>query len=212
MPVSPATLAAFSAASFLLLVIPGPTIVMVVGQALAHGRRAALASVAGVALGDLAAATLSLIGIGALLAASATVFLAVKWIGALYLVYLGIRMWRTPMGAPGASAAGIGEAVPRATIFRRAFLVTLLNPKSIVFFVAFLPQFIRRDAPFLPQAVLLVGCFVLLATLNAAGYAVAAASARRLFRRETVLRRAGRAGGAFMIGAGMVAAFAHRAA
>ena len=101
MPVNPTTLAAFSAASFLLLVIPGPTIVMVVGQALAHGRRAALASVAGVALGDLAAATLSLIGIGALLAASATVFLAVKWVGALYLVYLGIRMWRTPMGATG---------------------------------------------------------------------------------------------------------------
>ncbi len=210
MPVSSATLAAFCAASFVLLVIPGPTIIMVVGQALTHGRRVALASVAGVALGDLVAATLSILGVGTLLAASATVFAVVKWAGALYLVYLGMKMWRSPGRVPSAELDALAGSGPHAAIFRQAFVVTMLNPKSIVFFIAFLPQFIRHDAAFAPQAAILVACFVLLGALNAAGYAFAAGSARRFFGRAEVLRRASRTGGTLLIGAGIAAALAQR--
>lgn len=210
MPVSSATLAAFCAASFVLLVIPGPTIIMVIGHALTHGRRVALESVAGVALGDLAAATLSLVGVGTLLAASATIFGLVKWTGAIYLVYLGARMWSSPARAPSAEGRAMAGSGPGRAIFRQAFLVTLLNPKSIVFFIAFLPQFIRHDAPFLPQAAVLVSCFVVLGALNAAGYALAAGSARRFFGRPGVFRRASRTGGTLLIGAGIAAALVRR--
>ena len=209
MPVTSATLTAFCAASLVLLIIPGPTIIMVIGQALTHGRGVALASVAGVALGDLAAATLSLIGVGGLLAASATIFAMVKWAGALYLVWLGVKMWRSPARAPSLdlrAGAGTGRA-----IFRQAFLVTLLNPKSIVFFIAFLPQFIRPDAAFVPQAALLVACFVALGALNAGAYALAAGSARRFLGRDGIFRGANRTGGTLLIGAGIAAAFVKRA-
>lgn len=210
MDVTPATIAAFCAASFVLLVIPGPTIIMVVGQALAHGRRIALASVTGVALGDLAAATLSLIGVGTLLAASANIFAVVKWAGAGYLVYLGAKMWRSSTAATLLESGVIAGSAPRRKVFRQAFLVTLLNPKSIIFFIAFLPQFIRPDAPFLPQAAALVSCFVMLGALNAAGYALAAATVRRLLGRADVYCWAGRAGGTLLIGAGIAAALARR--
>jgi hypothetical protein len=101
MPVDAHVLAAFAAASFVLLIIPGPTIILVISQALAHGRQVALASVAGVGLGDLFAATLSLIGVGTVLAASATAFTVIKWIGAAYLVWIGVKIWRSPVQSQG---------------------------------------------------------------------------------------------------------------
>jgi len=143
LPVEPHLLAAFIAASFVLLVIPGPTIILVISQALAHGRRVAMASVAGVGLGDLFAATLSLIGVGTVLAASATAFTVIKWIGAAYLVWIGVKMLRSPVTPPDVSQAAIesDQASHSWPVFRDAFLVTLFNPKGIVFFLAFVPQF-----------------------------------------------------------------------
>ena len=90
-----ATWLAFTAASIILLMIPGPTVLLVVSYALTQGRRVALATAAGVALGDFTAMTLSLAGLGALLLASAGLFTALKWVGAAYLVYLGVRLWRS---------------------------------------------------------------------------------------------------------------------
>src|SRR5215470_14929556 len=100
----------FVAASAVLLAIPGPTVLLVISYALGHGRRSAHATVAGVALGDFTSMTASMLGLGALLAASAALFTALKWIGAAYLVYLGIKLWRAP--AMVGEAAADGETRP----------------------------------------------------------------------------------------------------
>jgi threonine/homoserine/homoserine lactone efflux protein len=194
---------AFAAASAVMLAIPGPTVVLVISYALAHGRRSAGATVAGVALGDFTAMTTSMLGLGALLAASAALFTALKWIGAAYLIYLGIKLWRSPVSDPG--SVEVEEARP-SRIFFHAYAVTALNPKSIVFFVAFLPQFLVAGAPLLPQMILFEVTFLILATLNAAGYALVAAGARQTIRKPAVQRVVNRTGGSLLIGAGMLAA------
>lgn len=211
MPVSAESLVPFVVASILLLVIPGPTIVMVVSQALAHGRRVAFASVLGVGLGDLVAATLSLAGVGTILAASAGAFAVLKTLGAGYLVYIGVRMWRAP--APDFAAAPEGPSQDAGLrVFRDAFLVTVLNPKGIVFFMAFVPQFISQNHPFAPQATLLVATFVVLGILNAYAYMLLADRARDVIRRPRVLRAVTRVGAGFLVGAGIASLFARRAA
>lgn len=213
-PVDLPVLLAFSAASLALLVIPGPTIIMVVAQALAHGRRVALASVAGVALGDLLAASLSLVGVGTILAASATAFTVIKWAGAAYLVWIGVKMWRAPV-APVLSGLAAGEPVAgirRWPVFRDAFLVTLFNPKGIVFFMAFVPQFIVPGRDFVPQAAVFVAVFTVLGMVNAAAYALLAGTARQAIRRPALLRAATRTGAGFLISAGLASLMVKRAA
>src|SRR5258707_1785284 len=147
---------AFVLAASVLLAIPGPTVTLVVGYALGVGKRAAWATVLGVALGDFTAMTLSLAGLGAVLAASATLFTVLKWIGAAYLVYLGVRLWR----AEPTIDQSAESAKPGGAILWHAFAVTALNPKSILFFVAFVPQFIDAGAPVLPQLIMLEVTFV----------------------------------------------------
>lgn len=192
---------AFTAAAAILLVIPGPTVTLVVGYALGVGRRAAWATVAGVALGDFTAMTLSLLGLGAVLATSAALFTALKWLGAAYLVYLGVRLWRAE---PTVDALGdTGDARSGRAILGHAFAVTALNPKSILFFVAFVPQFVNPSAPVVPQLVVLELTFVVMAACNAALYAVLAGRARRLIRRPAILKAVNRLGGAILIGAGV---------
>jgi len=205
---------AFVAASAILLAIPGPTILIVVSYALGHGRRAALSTVAGVALGDFTAMTCSMLGLGALLATSAMLFTALKWLGAAYLVWLGIKLWRAPpmlgaeAGAGTGSEAGgdvAGPALRPWRMFGHAYVVTALNPKSLVFFVAFLPQFLDLSAPLAPQMIVLEATFVTLASLNALAYALAASAARTQIRRPSVQRAVNRVGGSLLIGAGVAA-------
>jgi threonine/homoserine/homoserine lactone efflux protein len=172
----------------------------VVSYALGQGWRAALPMAIGVALGDFTAMTLSLLGIGALLMASATVFTLVKWAGAAYLVYLGIKLFR---------AGGTLEAEPRSAsapglkMLAHAWLVTSLNPKGILFFVAFFPHFVNPSAPFLPQVLILQATFLVMATANAFAYAAFASRARRLVRNDRVIAAVNKAGGAVLIGAGV---------
>ena len=199
---------AFCAAATLVLIIPGPTVALVIGYALGEGRRAALAIVAGVALGDLTAMTLSLLGVGALLAASAELFTALKWIGAAYLVWLGIKLWRAPTSAEADPAI---ERRSAWTMLAHAYAVTALNPKSILFFVAFVPQFMDTTAPVAPQAALLVVTFVTLAALNAGLYALLAGRARGAIRKPSVRRAVNRVGGGVLIGAGVMTAMIRRA-
>ncbi len=163
--------------------------------------------VAGVALGDLTAMTLSLAGIGALLAASATLFTVLKWIGAGYLVWLGIRLWRAPVGD-----LAMAQAEPRSAraIFGHAYIVTALNPKSIAFFVAFVPQFMNPQLPYWSQAAVLIATFVAMAAINALAYGMLAARARHVIRRPTVQRWVNRTGGSVLIGAGVVTATLRR--
>ena len=195
---------AFAAASAVLLVIPGPTVLLVVTYALTYGRRTALATVAGVGCGDLVAMTASLAGLGVLLAASAELFTILRWVGAAYLVWLGLKLWRAPVFAvPG----GVGEpALRQRRVFLHAFAVTALNPKGIVFFVAFLPQFLDAQAPLLPQFVIFEATFVGLAMANALAFALLAASARRAIRRPAVQRTVNRVGGSLLMGAGVLTA------
>lgn len=193
---------AFFAASNVLLAVPGPTVLVVVSYALGHGRRPAAAVVAGVTLGDFTAMTCSMLGLGAILAASAFVFTGLRWLGGLYLIYLGIKLWRTSIATPDSATT---PALSLKRIFAHAYAVTALNPKSIIFFIAFVPQFIDTTRPFVPQVVILEATFVILAALNAALYGWLAAKAREKLKNPRVQRAVNRTGGAALMGAGMLA-------
>lgn len=201
---------AFVAASVVLLIIPGPTILSVISYSVAHGRRANVPLVAAVALGDSTALALSLLGLGALLATSAFWFTVVKWVGGLYLLWLGIKLLRA--GASPLVADAPPVPVSRWRLFANTWLVTALNPKGMVFFVAFLPQFLRADAPTAPQLWVLAITFVVLATINATLYAVFAAAARRLLASPRAQRRFNLAGGGLLSVAGLWALTVRRAA
>jgi threonine/homoserine/homoserine lactone efflux protein len=191
--------AAFTAASAVLLIIPGPTVLLVVSYALGQGWRTVLPMTVGVALGDFTAMTLSMLGLGALLATSATLFTILKWAGAAYLVYLGIRLWR----AGGTlDAAPRTDAVSAAKMLGHAWLVTALNPKSITFFVAFLPAFLDPKADFLTQMVVFETTFLVLAFANAFGYALVAARARGFVANPRAIGVVNKVGGGLLIGAG----------
>ncbi len=201
---------AFVAASAVLLVIPGPTILTVISYSLAQGRRANAPLVAAVALGDSTALLVSLVGLGALLATSALWFTAVKWVGGVYLLYLGVKLLRA-----GVTAADMpAPALPRSRwrLFANTYLVTALNPKGIVFFVAFLPQFINPGADVSRQLWALAVTFVVMATLNASLYAAFAATARRLLASSRAQRRFNLAGGSLLSAAGVWALLAKRPA
>jgi threonine/homoserine/homoserine lactone efflux protein len=201
---------AFAAASAILLVIPGPTILTVISYSVAHGGRANLPLVAAVALGDSTALVVSLLGLGALLAASAFWFTVVKWVGGLYLLYLGIRLLRSGVSVDAERTAAVTAS--RWRLFVNTYLVTALNPKGIVFFVAFLPQFIDPASPVASQLWILSITFVVMASINAALYAVFAASARRLLTTPRAQRRFNLAGGTLLSAAGAWALLAKRAA
>jgi threonine/homoserine/homoserine lactone efflux protein len=191
--------AAFTAASAVLLIIPGPTVLLVVSYALGQGWRTALPMAIGVALGDFTAMTLSMLGLGALLAASATLFTVLKWLGAAYLVYLGIKLWRA---GNTLEAAPRTDAVSAARMLGHAWLVTALNPKSITFFVAFLPAFLDPRADFLTQMMAFETTFLVLAFANALGYALVAARARGFVSNPRAIGVVNKVGGGLLIGAG----------
>lgn len=194
---------AFAAATGVLLVIPGPTVLLVVSYALGQGFRTALPMAFGVALGDFTAMTLSMLGVGALLAASATLFTALKWMGAAYLIWLGIKLWR---------AGGAMQAAPRTDrvsalkMLAHAWIVTALNPKGITFFVAFLPQFLDPAADFWMQVLVFEATFIVLAFANVLAYALLASRARGLMSSARAIGIVNRVGGSLLIGAGVAAA------
>lgn len=192
---------AFLVASQLLLAIPGPTVLVVVSYALGHGRRPAAAVVAGVTLGDFTAMTCSMLGLGAILAASAFVFTGLRWLGGLYLIYLGYKLWRAPTVTSDAPA----PALSLKRIFAHAYAVTALNPKSIIFFIAFVPQFIDTTRPFASQVAILEATFVIMAGLNAALYGWLASKAREKLKNPRVQRAVNRTGGSVLMGAGVLA-------
>ncbi|SMO76225.1 LysE family translocator [Ruegeria faecimaris] len=202
---------AFVAASTALLLIPGPTVLLVLSYALSKGRSVAVASATGVAVGDLVAMTASLLGLGALVLASATLFSVLKWVGAAYLVWLGIKLLRS------APSAGLQAVEPDADItargvFGHAAAVTALNPKSIAFFIAFVPQFLRPAEPLGPQFAILIGTFVGLAWLNALAYALLADRLRHMIGRASTIRALTRFGGLTLIGMGIATSILRRPA
>jgi threonine/homoserine/homoserine lactone efflux protein len=197
---------AFAAASAIMLAIPGPTILLVISYALGHGRKTALATVTGVTLGDFTAMTASLAGLGALLAASSSLFTILKLIGAAYLMFLGIKLWRAPIVVgPMGDNDNLPEERP-LKILLHSYVVTALNPKSIVFFIAFVPQFLDMSKPFLPQTLILEATFLTLAALNSLVYVFVADMARGFIRKASVQRAVNRTGGTLLIAAGAVTA------
>jgi threonine/homoserine/homoserine lactone efflux protein len=199
---------AFAAASFVMGVIPGPGVASIIGFAFSSGLRTALASVAGMAVGNAIAMSVSLAGAGAILNSSVLAFTFLKWVGALYLITIGlvaIVMSGDPVE---------GEFKTRPISARAAFMTNIavgtFHPKTILFFVAFASQFIRPDAALLPQAAILVATFTLLAASTDTLYALTASKASGLIRRPHVRRWSRRLGGGAVITAGIAMAAMRR--
>ena len=193
----------FALACLVMGLIPGPGVMSIVGYAVGSGRRTALASVAGMAVGNIVAMSLSLAGVGALLAASALAFAILKWVGALYLIGFGLAIIIK-------SRNQLDDATPLKVSPRAAFTgnvaVGTFHPKTIVFFVAFAPQFILAGADYTRQAAILVLTFGLVVGCTDTIYALVAAKASRLVTRAAAGRWAKCAGGGVLIAAGLVTA------
>jgi threonine/homoserine/homoserine lactone efflux protein len=201
---------AFVATSAVLLVIPGPTTLTVISYSVSHGRGATLPLIAAVALGDSTALAVSLLGLGALLATSAAWFTAVKWAGGLYLLYLGAMRLRAGMSTIEPTAPNVPSS--RGRLFVNTYLVTTLNPKGIVFYVAFLPQFLSPASSITRQLWILAVTFVTLGIVNVTLYATFAGSARRLLASARAQRGFNIAGGSMLFGAGVWTLLAKRSA
>ena len=159
----------FAIASEFILLIPGPTILLVVAYSLSHGKTATFPLVTGVGLVDFTAMVFSFTGLGLLLNQASELFTLFKWVGALYLIYLGIQLWRMPVESTDWSDDTPMSQSPSRMLWH-AWITTALNPKSIVFFLAFLPQFINPESDFLILVSVLGTTFWVLAVINALGY------------------------------------------
>ncbi len=189
--------------SFLL--IPGPTILLVISYSLIRGRQAVFALLLGVGLGDVVAMLLSFIGVGLLLQTVSIVFQFFKWIGAAYLIWLGIRMWRSE-----SESLELTETIDTEVwhaIMANAFVITALNPKSIIFFLAFLPQFIDSEKSFITQSLILGSTFLGLALLSVLLYSLLSSLVGQHMRLTLIHRWTNRIGGILLIGAGGMIAF-----
>ena len=194
----------FVLASIIFIQVPGPSLLFTIGRALTVGQRDALLSVVGNALGLLVQVAAVAFGLGSLVAASATAFTVLKLVGAAYVVYLGIQAIRHRHEARSAMESLELRAASSAWgAVRTGLVVGATNPKTVVFFVALLPQFIDPEAAAIPQLLLLGALFAVLAVLSDSCWALAAARARDWFARKPQrLDHLGVAGGAMMIGLG----------
>ena len=190
-------------ATFLL--IPGPTILLVISYSLIRGRKAVFALLLGVGLGDFVAMIFSFIGVGLLLETFAIAFQFLKWIGAAYLIWLGIRMCYSVSEAP--ELAEKKDKRVWHVIVANAFVITALNPKSIVFFLAFIPQFINSEKPFITQSLILGSTFLVLAILSVLLYSLLASLTVQQMRLSFIHCLTNLIGGFLMIGAGGMIAF-----
>jgi threonine/homoserine/homoserine lactone efflux protein len=200
-------LLAFAVMSFLLIIVPGPSVLFVIGRALSQGRRAALTTVVGNTLGAYVLVVAVALGVGTIVERSAVVFTALKLVGAGYLVYLGVKAVRQRGSLPAVFA---GEGAARGTLRTvwEGFMVGVANPKTIVFFAAVLPQFVDRGEGRVVVQMLLLGLiFNIIAVASDSVWGLAAATARGWFvRSPRRLALVGGAGGITMIGLGVAVA------
>ncbi|MEO3781081.1 LysE family translocator [Micromonospora sp. B11E3] len=209
--VSADRLLAFTAMSFLLILIPGPSVLFVIGRALAQGRRAALTTVVGNTLGAYVLVGAVAMGIGSIVERSAVIFTALKLAGAAYLVYLGVKAWRERDSLP-ASCTGAGAARSGLRTFWEGFTVGVSNPKTIVFFAAVLPQFVDRGQGNVAVQMLVLGLvFNAIAVVCDSMWGLVAATARDWFARSPRrLSLVGGVGGLSLIGLGVTVAVTGR--
>jgi threonine/homoserine/homoserine lactone efflux protein len=196
----------FAAAAALMGLLPGPGVASIVGYAVSSGRKTALASVAGMALGNLVAMTLSLAGVGALLAASALLFAIVKWVGAVYLIVFGVLTVLRSKDLVATQAKSPRRPISPLTGFSNNVLVGTFHPKTIVFFVAFVPQFIDPQGSYLAQSAILIATFFVVVGTTDSMYALAASRASDLLQAPKAQLWSKRLGGAILIGAGAATA------
>jgi threonine/homoserine/homoserine lactone efflux protein len=201
------TLLVFAAASLALFVVPGPSVLYIVTRSVAQGRSAGLVSMLGVHTGSVVHVAAAALGVSALLASSATAFAVVKYLGAAYLVWLGIQKLRSK---PAETATVETPTVSRWRLYGQGVVVNVLNPKTAIFFLAFLPQFVHpHHGPVAVQVLVLGVCFILLGMLSDSSYALLAGTlAGRLRRSVRGKRRMDRASGMVFLGLGATAALA----
>lgn len=204
--VTSAQFATFLFASLILAITPGPGVIYVVTQTLSQGRATGLASVCGIALGNLANAAVAALGLAVVIAASAAAFTVVKFAGAAYLVFLGVQALRA---RPRSEERAVSGRMSPMRLFRAAFFVAVLNPKTALFFAALLPQFIQPRAAPLAQTLFLGSVFVVLALITDSVYVFAAAALSSCMRRHSRWHPYGRyLSAASFMGLGVYAAFA----
>ena len=201
---------AFLATVVFFALIPGPTVIFVIGQALAHGKTSVAPIVVGVLCGDFVAMLLSILGLGAILSTSATLFIVLKWFGVGYLVYLGCQTWRKEPERQLDLAALQDNKKSKHRLFSSAFLVTALNPKSIVFFVAFLPHFINPEAEALPQLFILMATFLATISVTISGFTLCSGLAGQRLRGYAARKKVNRISGGALIGAGVLTSVVQR--
>ena len=198
-----ATILVFCVASFVLVASPGPGVLYVVGRSIDQGRRAGIASMVGIELAEVVHLFAVALGLSALLATSAHALDAVRYAGAAYLIVLGVRRWREGAGEPD----GQSEAASARRIMAQGFAVQLFNPKVAIFFLAYFPQFLDRDAAILPQTLLLGGLYIAIAACSDLAYVLASALiADRLKRSARARRRVARGSALTYIALGVMAA------
>lgn len=202
-----AALAAFSTACFVLAIVPGPTVSAIVAQSLARGTGAGLAVLLGTQLANLSMIVVVAFGMQAIVAFMGWAFDWVKLVGAAYLIWIGISMWRS-----NGDKLGGGKVKPKSfwQLVLQGYLVLWANPKALVFFGAFLPQFIDPEQSTFWQTVVLGLIFNVIAGTSDAGYAVLAGTARTAFTKERI-RTLSRVAGTILIGGGIWLALAKRA-
>lgn len=193
---------AFIAVVLVFALIPGPTVILVVGQAITHGKKSVLPLVTGVLCGDFVAMSFSLLGLGAILATSATLFFILKWFGVGYLIYLGIKTWREKPSFDSVSLEGV--SVSKKKMFQSSFLVTALNPKGIVFFVAFFPQFLNPGTEAAPQLLILMVTFLAVVATTITPFAIFSGLVSHKIQSYHARKNLNRVGGGALIGAGLL--------
>jgi len=187
---SGSTLLLFCSAALVMLVIPGPSVLYIVTRSVDQGRRAGLVSVLGTHTGSLVHVAGAAFGLSALIVSSALAFSAVKYAGAAYLIWLGIRRWRA---GDRSVAATRDSTAPLSSLFRQGVVVQVLNPKTAVFFLAFLPQFIDVERGSVTAQILVLGVvFIAMGLLSDGTYALAASAIGGMLRRSVRARRAER--------------------
>lgn len=180
------TLTAFSVAALILFIVPGPAVLYVVSRSMTGGRKAGLVSVLGLHAGSVVYVIAAMAGLTAILVRSTAAFTAVKWAGALYLIYLGVRTLLADDDADDLRTVGEG-GLRRA--FTQGFIVNLLNPKTAIFFVAFVPQFVDPAEPPATQILVLGILFIILGTLSDSAYALVAGSVGSALQEKSAWRR-----------------------
>lgn len=205
--IDPTAFAVFALASLALAVVPGPAVLYIVAQGVHRGRRAGVVSAFGVASGGLVHVAAAVAGLSALLVASAEAFTVVKIAGAVYLVVLGVRTLLAPEGA----VAGRRPEVTLARTYRQGVIVNVLNPKTALFFLAFLPQFVDRDGAVRLQLAVLGAVFIVIALASDVMWALVSGTAGTVLRRSRAFLRAQRyVSGSIFLALGVLAALTGR--